>query len=49
MDKIIDTLSDLGFKFLFGREKMSEPVLMDLLNALLSNSEGFEVFQEGRV
>ncbi len=49
MDKIIDPLSDLGFKFLFGREKMSEPVLMDLLNALLSNSEGFEVFQEGRV
>ena len=42
MEKIIDPISDLGFKFLFGREKISEPVLRDLLNALLSGSEGFE-------
>ena len=42
MDKIIDPLSDLGFKFLFGREKMSEPVLMDLLNAILCSGEDTE-------
>ena len=42
MEKIIDPLSDLGFKLLFGREKISEPVLKDLLNALLCGSEGFE-------
>ena len=42
MDRIIDPLSDLGFKFLFGREKISEPVLKDLLNALLYDSDDFE-------
>ncbi|MDE6512110.1 MAG: Rpn family recombination-promoting nuclease/putative transposase, partial [Muribaculaceae bacterium] len=42
MERIIDPISDLGFKFLFGREKLSEPVLRDLLNALLSGSDGFE-------
>lgn len=42
MTKYIDPTSDLGFKLLFGREKISEPVLKDLLNALLCNCEGFE-------
>ncbi|MDE6479124.1 MAG: Rpn family recombination-promoting nuclease/putative transposase [Muribaculaceae bacterium] len=42
MEKYIDPTSDLGFKLLFGREKISEPVLVDLLNALLCSSEGFE-------
>ena len=42
MTKYIDPTSDLGFKLLFGREKISEPVLKDLLNALLCNREGFE-------
>ncbi|MDE6478686.1 MAG: Rpn family recombination-promoting nuclease/putative transposase [Muribaculaceae bacterium] len=42
MEKYIDPTSDLGFKLLFGREKISEPVLVDLLNALLCGREGFE-------
>ena len=42
MEKYIDPTSDLGFKLLFGREKISEPVLVDLLNALLCGHEGFE-------
>lgn len=42
MDKYIDPTYDIGFKLLFGREKVSEPVLVDLLNALLGNREGFE-------
>ena len=42
MEKYIDPTSDLGFKLLFGREKTSEPVLIDMLNALLCNRDGYE-------
>ncbi len=35
MAKYIDPTYDIGFKLLFGREKLSEPILIDLLNALL--------------
>ncbi len=42
MAKYIDPTSDLGFKLLFGREKISEPVLIGLLNALLCDREDFE-------
>ncbi len=42
MTKYIDPTYDLGFKLLFGREKVSEPVLVDLLNALLCDREDFE-------
>ena len=38
MNEYIDPISDVGFKLLFGREKISEPVLMDFLNAILGNS-----------
>lgn len=42
MTKYIDPTYDLGFKLLFGREKISEPILVDLLNAILCDTEGFE-------
>lgn len=39
MEKYIDPISDVGFKLLFGRESISEPVLIDLLNALLGHRD----------
>ena len=39
MAKYIDPTYDFGFKLLFGREKISEPVLIDFLNALLCKRE----------
>ncbi len=42
MAKYIDPTYDIGFKLLFGREKVSEPILVDLLNALLSDRKDFE-------
>ena len=42
MEKYIDPTYDMGFKLLFGREKISEPVLIGLLNALLCYREDFE-------
>ncbi len=35
--KYIDPLYDAGFKLIFGREKISEPLLKDLLNKLFEN------------
>ncbi len=42
MAKYIDPTYDIGFKLLFGREKISEPILVDMLNALLSDRKDFE-------
>ncbi len=42
MAKYIDPTYDIGFKLLFGREKISEPILIDLLNALLCDRKDFE-------
>lgn len=45
MPKYIDPTYDVGFKLLFGREKISEPVLLGLLNALLCDRKDFEEIQ----
>ncbi len=42
MPKYIDPTYDIGFKLLFGREKISEPILIGLLNALLCDRKDFE-------
>ena len=42
MEKIIDPISDLGFKFLFGREKISEPVLRDLFEKKEAECESLD-------
>ncbi|MDE7441916.1 MAG: Rpn family recombination-promoting nuclease/putative transposase [Muribaculaceae bacterium] len=32
--RVIDPMFDIGFKLIFGREKVSEPLLVDLLNSV---------------
>ncbi len=31
---VIDPMFDIGFKLIFGRERVSEPLLIDLLNSI---------------
>lgn len=42
MSKYIDPTYDSGFKLTFGRENISEDLLIGILNALLSNDEDYE-------
>ncbi len=42
MSKYIDPTYDTGFKLTFGRENLSEDLLIGILNALLSNNEDYE-------
>lgn len=37
MMKLIDPILDAGFKLIFGREKVSEPLLVNLLNSIFSD------------
>ena len=32
--QVIDPIFDIGFKLIFGRERVSEPLLIDLLNSI---------------
>ncbi|MDE6276576.1 MAG: Rpn family recombination-promoting nuclease/putative transposase, partial [Muribaculaceae bacterium] len=42
MSKYIDPTYDAGFKLTFGRENVSEELLIGILNALLCGNDGFE-------
>lgn len=42
MAKFIDSMTDTGFKIVFGKEGQSNEILMALLNELFRGQEGFE-------
>ena len=42
MPKYIDPTYDAGFKLTFGRENVSEELLIGILNALLCTNEDYE-------